>query len=390
MNDGGYSVGGDGGYYNDGGYALQYNDGGYDKNGPLPYNDGGYTVIVAVPYNDGGYTVTYNDGGNRYFLDSGVELFDGSGRYNVSYNDGGYNEDSGVPYNDGGYTQTGDAGYFNDGGYPVQYNDGGWDQDAGTPVNDGGWIMWVGVPFNDGGYILHPNDGGYDLTTSIHYNDGGYTIVTPIPFNDGGYCYLISYNDGGTLLTDGGAVDQLNTAYGGDNQPSRTVIDRNGNVWVVLRATDGVNYFQSGATKIIDVDDHLAECAPRCSQRQGLMPNQSFTEGVPLTLSDGGTVVLSPPGIIAPGSTYATSYPCPRTSRTITRAPSRPTPSTTTTASGNRSPWARHIPIPTPIPMASPTGSASGARPPSRRTAIPRPRTVTFGWACGTRPAGSG
>ncbi len=118
------------------------------------------------------------------------------------------------------------------------------------------------------------------------------------------------YNDGGTPRNDGGAVDQLNSAYGADNQPSRTVIDRNGNVWVVLRATDGTNFYQSGATKIIDVDDNLGSCAPRCSNRQGLMPNQSFTEGVPLTLSDGGQVVLSPPGIIAAGSTYATRYPC--------------------------------------------------------------------------------
>jgi len=309
-NDGGYSVGGDGGNYNDAGYTLPYNDGGYEKTGPLPYNDGGYTLLDPVPYNDGGYTIAYNDGGKNYFLDGGVELRDGSGVYTLPYNDGGYNEDSGVPENDGGYAVVGDAGYFNDGGYSLAYNDAGWDQDAGTPMNDGGWIMWVGVPFNDGGYILVPNDGGYTLSTTIHYNDGGYSIATPFPYNDGGYCHMVSYNDGGTLLNDGGAVDQLNTANGADNQPSRTVIDRNGNVWVVLRATDGTHFFQSGATKIIDVDDHLIECVPRCTQRQGLMPNQAFTEGVPLTQSDGGTVTLSPPGIIAPGSAYATLYPC--------------------------------------------------------------------------------
>ncbi len=223
-------------------------------------------------------------------------------------------------------------------------------------MNDGGWIFWVGVPYNDGGYTQPMNDGGYDLTAAIHYNDGGYSIPTPILYDDGGYCYLIAYNDGGTLLSDGGAVDQLNSAYGADNQPSRTVIDRNGNVWVVLRATDGTNFFQSGATKIIDVDDHLNECAPRCSQRQGLMPNQAFTEGVALTQIDGGTVTLSPPGIIAPGSAYATRYPCRDFSH-------RSHHGTIDTDAVNFDDCIRAvdptrcavIPIRTPIPTASPT-----------------------------------
>ncbi len=190
-------------------------------------------------------------------------------------------------------------------------------------MNDGGYIVYIGVPYNDGGYTRTYNDGGYDRAGSLPRNDGGYSVAGTIPYNDGGYtvlvnlsftdggwCVTVPYNDGGTFMTDGGAVDQLNSAYGGDNQPSRTVIDRNGNVWVVLRATDGTNFFQSGATKIIDVDDHLTSCTPRCTQRQGLTPNQPFTEGVALTQIDGGTVTLSPPGIIAPGSTYATRYAC--------------------------------------------------------------------------------
>ena len=299
-------------YFDDAGYStdasLNFSDGGYNVTVVTPYNDAGYDLTSTQPFNDGGYNITvvtpYNDAG--YDLHS-----------TQPFNDGGYNVSVTTPYNDGGYDLHASFPY-NDGGYNIvvvtAYNDAGYDRTATLPFNDAGYDLTALFPYNDGGYSISVttqyNDAGYTVRTITPYNDGGYSVVVSLPYNDGGYCDVVPYNDGGIVFTDGGRLDQLALANGVYDQPSRTVIDRNGNVWAVLRATDGTNFYQSGVTKIVNVDDHLAECTPRCHTRRLLKPNQAFTEGVPLNLAAGGTVTLTPPTVIAAGPPYAVTYAC--------------------------------------------------------------------------------
>jgi hypothetical protein len=120
-------------------------------------------------------------------------------------------------------------------------------------------------------------------------------------------------------------VDQLYFPDGGLNSPSRTVVDRNGNVFVVLRAppypgatsTTSPN-LQAGVTKIVNVGDHPEQCVPRCSKRSGLaaaLPDGGsypFTMGVALPQSDGGWLTLLPSSNapIAAGTTTTKAFTC--------------------------------------------------------------------------------
>jgi hypothetical protein len=108
------------------------------------------------------------------------------------------------------------------------------------------------------------------------------------------------------------AVDQLYLPDGGLNSPSRTVVDRNGNIFVVLRAPPypGSDItspnLQAGVTKIYNITDHLEQCAIRCPSRVG-WGNVPFTEGIP----NGGTTLTPNKGPIAAGSFWSVNYPCP-------------------------------------------------------------------------------
>jgi len=128
---------------------------------------------------------------------------------------------------------------------------------------------------------------------------------------------------GTTMANQCSGVDQLYFPDGGLNSPSRTVIDRNGNVFVVLRSppypgsgSTSPN-LQAGITKIINVADHLDKCAIRCPGRTGWqLPDGGgfpFTMGVPLPLADGGFLTLLPPSSppIAPGTSTTQAYTCP-------------------------------------------------------------------------------
>jgi len=101
---------------------------------------------------------------------------------------------------------------------------------------------------------------------------------------------------------------------GAINSPSRTVVDRSGNVWVALRTNSyqcaGGPNVQAGVTQIVNVGDNISQCTPRCVNRKNIVgTNVTFTEGVPIQTTS-GVKTLSPPGIIAAGSAYAEQYPC--------------------------------------------------------------------------------
>jgi hypothetical protein len=112
-------------------------------------------------------------------------------------------------------------------------------------------------------------------------------------------------------------VDQLYLPDGGLNSPSRTVVDRNGNIFVVLRAPPypGANAtspnLQAGVTKIYNISDHLDQCAIRCPNRMGwTLPDGGgypFTEGLSLN----GTTLTPNHGPIAARSYWANQYQCP-------------------------------------------------------------------------------
>jgi hypothetical protein len=118
-------------------------------------------------------------------------------------------------------------------------------------------------------------------------------------------------------------IDQLYFPDGGLNSPSRTVIDRNGNVFVVLRAppypgaTSSTSpNLQAGITKIINVGDHFDQCVPRCTNRANwALPDGGsfpFTMGVALPLADGGSLTLLPKNNppIAAGTATTKAYTC--------------------------------------------------------------------------------
>jgi hypothetical protein len=118
-------------------------------------------------------------------------------------------------------------------------------------------------------------------------------------------------------------IDQLYFPDGGLNSPSRTVIDRNGNIFVVLRAppypgatSPTSPNLQAGVTKIINVSDHSDQCVPRCANRANwALPDGGafpFTMGLPLPLSDGGTLTLYPSSYqpIAAGTNTTKAFTC--------------------------------------------------------------------------------
>ncbi len=180
-----------------------------------------------------------------------------------------------------------------------------------------------------------------DFVYASNYADGTVSrVVIPpdaglVPYEQARYVGVVPENNHGTRVFTpwqaSGCGDQLYTnasgnqgpgGYGGTS-PSRTVVDRKGNVAVALRASCG----QAGITRIINVGDHLSDCHIRCPNRTGLAPNQRFTEGTPLTTSSGSTIELLPsplPGgmsitgavvlpdhVIAAGTSAATTYSCP-------------------------------------------------------------------------------
>ncbi|HUB06254.1 MAG TPA: hypothetical protein VMB50_04600 [Myxococcales bacterium] len=175
-----------------------------------------------------------------------------------------------------------------------------YDPDSGSQFGvmagpDGGVTVGVAASFSSNFvYMSNSGDGTISRieipTAGAPYERARYFSIVPVDNHN--------INVSGIW---GGELNQ-----GGAISPSRTLVDRSGNVWVALRAPGE----QAGITEIVDVGDSIAQCTPRCHQRNLLKPGQTFTEGVPLNLSAGGTVTLSPPTVIRANSTYARTYYC--------------------------------------------------------------------------------
>ncbi len=188
----------------------------------------------------------------------------------------------------------------------VTYNPNAGGQSGLAPGPGGGVTVGAAANFSTNFvYMSNSADGTISRilipTSGAPYEQARYYCITPVD-NHGQEPMT-----GGHDIWQAAGVQQLNPPNGGYNSPSRTLVDRNGNVWVALRAPG----YQAGATKIVDVGDHLAACTPRCNQRAGLAPGQPLTEGIALTSSTGASLpALTPPQIIAAGTSYSTSYYC--------------------------------------------------------------------------------
>ncbi len=217
----------------------------------------------------------------------------------VTLPDGGTSQFNPNPGGGGSGTQGGEVS-----GVIVVYSPDSGSQVGLMPGPDGGVTVGPGASFgSDFVYMSNSADGTISRVSipavGAPYEQARYNCLQPLD-NHGVNQSAIWQQNGWNQLMNAGI------AAGGINSPSRTLIDRSGNVWVALRAPG----YQAGITQIANVTDNLAACTPRCAKRALLAANQSFTEGVPLTLSAGGTVTLSPPTVIAPGTSYATTYKC--------------------------------------------------------------------------------
>ena len=184
-----------------------------------------------------------------------------------------------------------------------------------APGPDGGVTVGQSANFKSN-FVYMSNAGDGTISRLILPADGGAPYeearyFSVVPVNNHGHEPLVAGQD----IWVAAGCHQLEHNGGYRSSPSRTLVDRNGNVWVALRAPN----CQAGVTRITNVDDHLSQCEMRCIQRQGLQPNQIFTEGVPLTQIDGGVITLSPTmlgvndalhAVIAPSSAFAHAYAC--------------------------------------------------------------------------------
>ncbi len=215
----------------------------------------------------------------------------------------------------GGNPQGGQAGTVGQ-TTPISYStDGG--QSGTAPGADGGVTVGSAASFkSDFVYMSNSADGTISRilipANGSPYEQARYYCIVPIDNHGVEPCTGPGKTGASGFCTNGErdewqvTADQLNTGNGGGNSPSRTLVDRSGNVWVALRAPG----WQAGATEIVNVSDNLSQCTPRCQNRQGLQPGQSFTEGVPLQTAIGTTVTLTPPALIAPKSPYSMLYHC--------------------------------------------------------------------------------
>jgi len=252
-------------------------------------------------------------------------------------------------------------------------------QDAGC--SDGGPNALVcTTKFLDGGC----KDGGPNPLSCTNITvDAGCTDAGPNPMT----CSSASYDAG---CTDAGPypnvctvvgntlypkTDQLDPAQYALNSPSRTTVDRNGNVFVVLRSPkpfgsgpplalpdggdltlpDGAPcpYLQAGVTKIINIGDHPELCVPRCQNRKNW---SSSADGGPFPFTAGyagGTVLLPGNSPIIPGSWQVTTYPC-------LDKPSNPTDETDPTNYDDCVTWSIPLGDPNPDPNADPSGLTKG------------------------------
>ncbi len=201
--------------------------------------------------------------------------------------------------------------------------DGG--QSGTAPGADGGVTIGSAAAFaSDFVYMSNSGDGTISRilipASGPPYEQARYYCIVPVDNHGVEPCTGSGKTDSNGRCVAGErdiwqvVTDQLNLGNGGGNSPSRTLVDRSGNVWVALRAPGcGAGNFcawQAGATEIINVSDNIGQCETRCHQRAGLVAGQHFTEGVPLQLAGGGTRTLIPPTLIAPGSSYAQQYHC--------------------------------------------------------------------------------
>jgi hypothetical protein len=137
-------------------------------------------------------------------------------------------------------------------------------------------------------------------STGVPYEEARYFAIVPI--NNHGASHPAIWDHFGQL-----------TNADGRTSPSRTLVDRNGNTWVALRAPG----LQAGATRITNVDDNLSQCKPRCTVDRvnslgthTILAGQPYTEGTSLNLSSGGHVVLLPSvpsGITIPNAQYVST-----------------------------------------------------------------------------------
>ena len=228
-----------------------------------------------------------------------------------------------------------------DGGF-VLPNDGGqgglYQQDASLPVvlpppDAGGSGLQAGP---DGGITIGPSaafqsnfvymaNAAEDTVSRVIIDDGG------VAYEEARYFSIVPINN--HFHNEASIWDNFGQLANSDGRssPSRTLVDRNGNVWVALRAPG----IQAGATRIINVDDNAAACVPRCTTARvdsssmipTLAAGQPYTEGLQLNLVGGGQVDLLPalpPGILGipnvslvsthalrPNTPEAQHYSCP-------------------------------------------------------------------------------
>ncbi len=215
---------------------------------------------------------------------------------------------------DAGYDAGFDAGPRGtsyDASYPAVYAPDAGGQTGLLPGPDGGVTAGAYATFgSDFFYLANSGDGTISRvevpSAGPPVEQARYFCLVPID-NHG----LEPMHNGKDIWQSAG-VDQYNPVDAGVNYPAHLGVDRRGSAWVLLPGTSFTTTVtsQPGVTEILDVGDHLADCTPRCHQRHALAPGQSFTEGVPLQLLRGGTITLSPPTVIAPGTSYATTYYC--------------------------------------------------------------------------------
>ena len=201
----------------------------------------------------------------------------------------------------------------------------------------GGITVGSGAAFNsDFVYNANHSDGTISRIlippggVSPPYEEARYFGIVPV--NNHFHTYNAALGQGSNWSAAG--VDQLDPTQSPNLwvAPSRSVVDRNGNAWVTLRASNWSIDWQAGVTKIINVDDNATNpspelgCVPRCHHRQNLATDTIFTEGLPMSLASGGAVILSPVarpgttvvtgppgttgGVIIPGSSAAQAYVC--------------------------------------------------------------------------------